>query len=55
MTKIAQISDKSSSVAWSPVAGGHEDIVAIGTKVRVLDSVLLFVDRGYEIMILIPL
>ena len=33
MTKIAQIDDHGSALAWSPVKD-HADVVALGTKVR---------------------
>ena len=33
MTKIAQIDDHGSALAWSPVKE-HADVVALGTKVR---------------------
>jgi hypothetical protein len=35
MTKLAQITDRSAVTAWSP-STGHADVLAIGTKVRMV-------------------
>jgi hypothetical protein len=33
MTKIAEISDRGASVAWSPIKK-YADVIAVGSKVR---------------------
>ena len=41
MTLITQIEDKGAVVAWSPI-GEYADVIALGSKVRFLFIIALF-------------
>jgi len=51
MTKIAQIDDHGSALAWSPVKD-HADVVALGTKVRHMGTKQS--DHGQKLKLKVP-
>ena len=51
MTKIAQIDDHGSALAWSPVKD-HADVVALGTKVRYMGTKQS--DHGQKLKLKVP-